>query len=327
MASPFAGKNVLVTGGAGYLGRGFLRLLRDTRSSANVTVYSRDEQKHYALRAKFPHVKTVIGDIRDTDRLTAVMAGQDIIIHAAALKHVPEAERDVSEAIANNVLGSQSVITAALRAGVQTVCGISTDKVCSPVNTYGATKMLMERAFQEAARMSPHTRFVCVRYGNVISSTGSVVPIFRDQIRQFGEVTITNLAMTRFWIRIDDALELIAEAVGDRANNGHTYVYRCGSMRILDVAQSCWQLEGREGTVQYRLIGTRPGEKFHETLVDQSEARYAQTVSGGAMTIIPPAYSQSGEGTSDGMAYTSDAPTFRFFPDEFVETIKDAMTV
>lgn len=304
------------------MGRGLLRYVQNNGIAARVTVYSRDESKHYALRSRYPGVNTVLGDICDTDRLAAAMAGHDVVIHAAALKYVPESERDVSQAVLINTVGSQSVAQAAARAGVQQVVGISTDKACSPRNTYGATKMLMERIFQEAQRMVPGVRYVNVRYGNVISSTGSVVPLFRDQLKNIGMVSITSPEMTRFWISIDDAIRLIEKALSDDMRRGHTYVARCAAMKILDVAQAVWN---QPGQCPNRVIGTRPGEKLHEDLVDTFEAPYS--MQDDSYIIIPPALSMAGEGTHEVMPYSSSLPDRWLTPSEFVTLIEDAERV
>lgn len=329
MASPFA-TNILITGGAGYLGRGILRYIDRNQIPAKVTVYSRDEAKHYSLKSRYPGVRTVLGDICDTDRLQAVMAGHDLVIHAAALKHIPEAERDVSEAIRVNVDGSRSVARAAMAAGVRRVVGISTDKVCSPRNTYGATKMLMERAFQEADRLSSDTRFTCVRYGNVISSTGSVVPLFTDQLQRDGFFSITSEKMTRFWLGINDAVRLVERAaVGHETICGCTFTLRCAAMGILDVARavslykaplSDWATKG------HKVVGVRPGEKLHETLVDAAEAPYAYEDDGGFIAIEP-AWSQQGESRSSVGEYSSDNAARQLSIEEFIVLIQDAESV
>lgn len=320
------GDSVLILGGAGFLGRGILRYMEHERTTpARVTVYSRDEAKHYALRARFPYVHTVLGDICDYDRLQAVMAGHDTVIHAAAVKYVPEAERDVTEAVRINVEGSRNVARAALAQGVKQVVAISTDKAVSPLNTYGATKMLMERIFQEAQRLAPpRLRFSCVRYGNVISSTGSVIPVFLDQIEKDGQVTITSPAMTRFWIPINDAVRLIMKALSDDTRRGHTYVYRCAAADIMEVATAAWRYSGRAGTPPNRLIGVRSGEKLSEELLSASEAAYAyEDAIDPAIIVVPPALSQRGEGTGVLTAYSSDMPASWLTADELVNQIRE----
>lgn len=321
--------DILITGGAGFLGRGILRHIEAAKIKSRVTVYSRDEHKQYALRGRFPWVRTVLGDICDTERLAAVAAGHDTIIHAAALKHVPEAERDVAEAIRINVIGSRSVAQAAVSANVGRVVAISTDKVCSPRNTYGATKMLMERAFQEAQRLAPRTHFSTVRYGNVVSSTGSVVPLFIDQINKAGFVTLTDPAMTRFWFPIDDAVSLINYALSDH-RRGHTYVAFCPAASIEVVAQAAWQLAGKDGSVQYKVIGTRPGEKLHETLIDSYEAPFVYSeegLHGEPLAVIPPATALAGSGDNAPIGYTSAYPHEWVSVESFITMIEDARLV
>lgn len=315
---------ILIVGGAGFLGRGILRKAQREKWPANFTVYSRDEHKHVALRARYPYVRTVLGDCTDQERLEAVMTGHDTVIHAAALKHIPEAERDVSQAITVNVDGSMAVARAAIHAGVSKVVGISTDKACSPRNTYGATKMLMERAFQEFARLAPGTDFATVRYGNVVSSTGSVVPLFRSQIRENGHVKITALEMTRFWLPIDEAVDLISYAV-KTATHGDIIVARCPSMKVTDVARAASLMEEiGDDRVDVDVIGTRPGEKLHEVLVDAYEAPYAFTTAQGYV-CIPAATSLAGEGVvSHPMPYVSSHPDRWMTPPEFVDLIRDA---
>ncbi len=325
--SPFA-TSICVLGGAGFLGRGLLRYIDRHNINANVTVYSRDEAKHYSLRSKFPQVRTVLGDICDTDRLTSVMAGHDLVIHAAALKHIPEAERDVSEAIRVNVEGSRSVIKAAIAARVSRVVGISTDKVCSPRNTYGATKMLMERAFQEADRLASDTEFTCVRYGNVISSTGSVVPLFTDQLKRDGRLSITSPEMTRFWLSIDDAVALVEKSLNFGFAGGITTL-RCAAMGIMDVAEAVSLYKGIPQKTSPKIIGLRPGEKLHETLIDEAEAPYAFEEEG--YIALEPALNQQGPGNVVGTlldgAYSSDEPARWLSIDEFVTLIQDAENV
>lgn len=327
--SPFANSNILITGGAGFLGRGIIRYIRyQGISDARITVYSRDEAKHYAMRARYPEVRTVLGDILDTERLAAVMSGHDIVIHAAALKHIPEAERDVTQAVSINVEGSRSVGWAALRSGVQQVVGVSTDKVCSPRNAYGMTKALMERMFQELARLG-QTRFSCVRYGNVISSTGSVVPLFLDQMERQGYLSITAEKMTRFWFGVDDAVRLIEHALRPSLlPNGQVYVARCPALGIMDVATAVLRYKGLNERAERRVIGVRPGEKLHETLVDEHEAPWA--ILDKMFIAIPPALLMTGASLpplgSEVKRYSSDVGPLLTI-DQFVELIRDAERV
>lgn len=323
--SPFAGRSILVTGGAGFLGRGFLRYLQQNDIPASVTVFSRDEQKHYELRKRYPAVRTVLGDILNVDRLADVMMGHDLVLHMAAIKHIPEAERDVAQAVSVNIDGSRNVARAALRTGVRDVIGISTDKVCDPVNAYGATKMLMERLFQEKSRIyADSIRFSCVRYGNVVSSTGSVVPLFTDQAQRLGLLSVTSERMTRFWFSVTEAVKLIEHALGDKVQvGGTTYVAPCPALGISSVAKAVLQYKGLPVTPQ-KIVGIRPGEKLHETLVTSSEAPWARK--SGGYIAIPPAYTHTGVPNNTIVRFSSDvAPLLTI--DEFVELIRDAETV
>lgn len=330
MTSPWAGHSILITGGAGFLGRGILRRIEHSAPPRpRVTIFSRDEHKHHALKQQYPWVNTSLGDVCDSDRLELVTAGHDIVIHAAAMKYVPEAERDVSEAVRVNIEGSRNVAVAAIRNNVKTVVGISTDKAVSPRNTYGMTKMAMERIFQEYNRLSQTpTRLVNVRYGNVVSSTGSVVPLFRQQIAEQGRPSITSGAMTRFWISIDDAVSLIEYAlINAHISPGATFVAACPAMSIEDVAKAVWQMEGKlPQDFEMSVIGTRPGEKIHELLVADFEAHYAVENHTDYFTI-PQAMALAGEGSSDVMPYESSLPRHTLEIDEFIRLIEDAERV
>ena len=324
MTSPFA-TSILITGGAGFLGRGILRYIERERIDASVTVYSRDEHKHHALRERYPKVRTVLGDVRDSDRLRMVMTGHEVVIHAAAMKHIPEAERDANEAIAVNVVGSQSVFASAGEALVKKVVAISTDKATSPRNTYGATKMLMERAMQEHARLSTTTQYSAVRYGNVVSSTGSVVPLFRKQIRAGQFVTVTSEKMTRFWMAIDDAVRLVERALSEVRPHGSTFVAECPAMRVTDVVEAAARLEGISAAPPVKIIGVRPGEKLHEVLLDTHEAPYSTR--DGHYFILPPALALTGDRINEVMPYESSAPTSWMDVDTMIDLMKDADSV
>lgn len=319
---------ILITGGAGFLARGIFRYLEQTESPARVTVYSRDEHKQHELRARYPHARTVLGDVRDIDRLRTVMAGHDVVIHAAAVKHIPEAERDVSQAIAVNVTGSYNVALAAIQSGVSNVVGISTDKVSSPRNAYGMTKALMERTFQEFARLAPDVRFTTVRYGNVVSSSGSVIPLFREQIKNDNCVKLTSMSMTRFWISVFDAIMLIDAALTDSNHNGGVYVNHCAAMTIHDVAQTVWRMMGNSGNVPTRVIGVRPGEKLHECLYDGYEAPYRLDTQWADTTVIPPVLQLVGEPPRfNAHEYVSSHPVRWLMHEEMHELIDDSTTV
>jgi UDP-N-acetylglucosamine 4,6-dehydratase len=206
-----------------------------------------------------------LGDVRDRDRLEAAMVGHDVVIHAAAMKYIPEGEMNVRECIAVNVDGARSVAQSAVRGGVRRVVGISTDKACEPVNVYGMTKALSERLFAE---MSQHldTTFTTVRYGNVVGSTGSVIPLFQRQLAERGRLTVTDPKMTRFWMSVDDAIDCIGFALDPARIPGSVTVPTPQAMTIGKLA-SCIA-----GDAPIDLIGARPGEKMHETLIHYQES-------------------------------------------------------
>ena len=269
---------VLISGGAGYLGRAFLRRAYerwdDTRLDWDVTIFSRDEQKQNQARRRYPQARYVLGDVCDTDRLAAAMTGHDVVIHAAAVKYIPEAEENPGECVRVNVDGARSVITAAVGAGVNTVVGISTDKAVRPLNCYGLSKAIQERLFTEAQhRSGPHgTRFQTVRYGNVVGSTGSVIPLFQWQLHHDGFVTLTDPHMTRFWMPVDEAVDTVLYALNAQWP-GSVTVPRPRAMRMGDLATT---LAG-ETPEAVKVIGIRPGEKEHEELMHATESAWMYT--------------------------------------------------
>lgn len=320
--------NVLVTGGAGFLGRAIIRRATREKWPADFTVYSRDETKQWELKHRYPDVRCVLGDVCDLGRLEALMSGIDYVIHAAAVKYIPEAEFNAEEAIRVNYEGSRAVARAAARAGVQKVVGISTDKACAPLNTYGASKMLMERLFGEANRWAD-TRFTTVRYGNVIGSTGSVIPLFARQVREHGEITVTDPRMTRFWLSVDEAIALILIAFAEAdARPGSTFVGANPAMSIISLADAVWRSEGRRGAVAVKTIGIRPGEKLHESLFNEQEAPRASWREG-----LPPGYTLA-PATAPALnepgipsGYSSDNPFRWLEADEMMRLIEDAKGV
>lgn len=262
-------QNVLITGGAGYLGRGIMRQLPDY----DYVVYSRDETKQDICKRSFPNANYVLGDIRDITRLSHTLMKYDVdtIIHAGAIKYIPEAEKNVEECISVNVDGSRNVAEAALACGVERVVGISTDKACEPINVYGATKMLMERLFREYGLIG-ETKFTITRYGNVVGSTGSVIPLFQRQI-EAGRITITDPYMSRFWISLNQAVELIGWAL--EADSGQMIVPKAQAMTIGDLADALIEISGKIQVFK-EVVGPRPGEKSHENLIHKYESVRAQ---------------------------------------------------
>lgn len=317
--------NILLTGGSGFAGRAIIRRALKEKWPARFTVYSRDETKQWDLKHRYPDVRCVLGDVaRDLDRLISVTQGHDVVIHLGAVKYIPEAEWNVSETIDVNIIGSRNVAIAARAAGVQTVVGISTDKACGPLNTYGLTKGIMERLFAESNRMGA-TKFVTVRYGNVVGSTGSVIPVFRQQMEEKKRIEVTDSRMTRFWISVDEAIDLILWSLklADK-NPGSTFIPFCPAMKITDLAKTIWNMYGsEEPNILY--TGIRPGEKLHEALFNEQEAPRITQI-GQEGFILAPATSK-GSNTPDMMAYTSDHPRVWITEKKMVELIKDAETV
>lgn len=315
--------NILITGGSGFLGRAILRKAEREGWPAHFTVYSRDETKQWELKRRYPHVRCVLGDVRgDLARLIAVMHGHDLVIHAAAVKYIPEAEFNVFEAVEVNIDGSRNVAMAAIAAQVATVVGVSTDKACAPLNLYGMTKAVMERLFGEANRMS-QTRFVTVRYGNVIGSTGSVIPAFKGQIERDGGVKVTDKRMTRFWLSHDAAVEQVLWAAESATKYpGSTFINPCSAMAIVDLAQAVWQSVGRDGVVPITYTGIRPGEKLHEALFNEQEGPRA-FVDDSGFFVLKPATDPAplGEGLH---SYASDMPSRWVGVDEMAGLITEA---
>lgn len=265
-------KVVLVTGGTGSFGKKFIEIMLKEYHPAKIIVFSRDELKQHEMRINGfddPSLRYFLGDIRDRDRLMRAFMGVDIVIHAAALKQVPACEYNPMEAIKTNILGSQNVIDAALDCGVKKVLAISTDKAVNPVNLYGVTKLGAEKLFVQSNAYAGgrDTRFSCTRYGNVVGSRGSVVPVFLQQ-RHTGKLTVTDERMTRFWISLDQGVRFVIRCV-EQMHGGEVFVPKIPSMTVKDLGLAM----APECEVIY--TGIRPGEKLHEVLVSEDEARAA----------------------------------------------------
>ncbi len=277
-------KVVLITGGTGSFGKKLTRILLDEYHPSKVIVYSRDELKQHEMRTSgydAANLRYFIGDVRDLDRMRRAFEGVDIVIHAAALKQVPACEYNPMEAIKTNILGSSNVIDAALDAGVEKVVALSTDKAVNPVNLYGATKLAAEKLFIQSNSYAGgrKTRFSCVRYGNVVGSRGSVVPVFLRQ-RENGEITITDDRMTRFWISLEQGVRFVIRCA-EQMHGGEVFVPKIPSMSIIGLAKAI----APESKVN--VIGIRPGEKLHEVLISEDEAR--TTVELEDMFVVQPA--------------------------------------
>lgn len=260
--------NVFVTGGAGTLGRAIAQRRKAEGWLGKLTVYSTDEHKHAYMRSLYPDVNFIQGDIRNSETLYNAMVGHDVVIHAAAVKVIPASEIASIDTLDVNVNGSLNVCFTALRAGVGHVLGISTDKACHPANAYGATKMLMEKVFQEYARIEHvHTQFHLVRYGNVIESTGSVVEAWRNAVATSEPVRITDENMTRFWLSPEQAVDYVVEAL--KFDSGLIFVPKMKSLSIGKLVEYSLGEEFENTTIVH--IPLRPGEKGHETLVTLEE--------------------------------------------------------
>jgi UDP-N-acetylglucosamine 4,6-dehydratase/5-epimerase len=265
------GKVVLVTGGTGSFGTSFVRRLLEEHEPAAVRIYSRDELKQSELERQLAddRLRFLIGDVRTLDRLTLATKGVDVIVHAAAMKQVPACEYNPFEAVQTNVIGAENVVSAAITNDVPLTLALSTDKAVNPVNLYGATKLCAEKIFTQgnAYAADSRARFSSVRYGNVVRSRGSVIPLFERQAHE-GELTVTDESMTRFWITLDEAVDFVVASLG-RMRGGEVFIPRIPSMRIGDLADAI------APGVPRRPVGIRPGEKVHEVLITEDESRHA----------------------------------------------------
>jgi UDP-N-acetylglucosamine 4,6-dehydratase/5-epimerase len=262
------GKTILVTGGTGSFGRKFTEIILKRYNLKKLIIFSRDEMKQYEMSQKFnpKNIRYFIGDVRDLGRLHRAFNGVDIIVHAAALKIVPSAEYNPFEVVKTNIMGSENVINAAIDNGIEKVIILSTDKAANPINLYGATKLCAEKMFIAANNYSPGgTKFSVVRYGNVFGSRGSILPFFKE-CRKKGKIPITDKRMTRFWINLQQGVEFVISCM-DSMEGGEVFIPKLPSMKIIDLARALAPECGLE------IIGIRPGEKLHETLVPADDAK------------------------------------------------------
>ena len=304
----FDGKSLLVTGATGSFGKKFVRRVLDTTTARRVVVFSRDELKQYEMRIAFdddPRLRFFIGDVRDYSRLRRAFDGIDFVVHAAALKQVPAAEYNPFEAVKTNIIGAQNIIDAAIDTGVQRVVALSTDKACAPVNLYGATKLVSDKLFVHGNSYAGEhtTRFAVVRYGNVVGSRGSVVPLFLRLAGQ-GRLPITDERMTRFWITLDQGVQFVLDSF-ERMRGGELFVPKIPSMRVADLAHAI------APDAELEVIGIRPGEKLHEQMISIDDARNAIDA-GDRYMIVPDrdawlsASPDAGRPVPEGFAYASD---------------------
>lgn len=302
-------KTILVTGGTGSFGKKFTETVLNHYQPKKLIIFSRDELKQHEMRQVWSDtdpdtpIRYFIGDVRDRDRLYRAMQGVDVVVHAAALKQVPACEYNPFEAVQTNVLGAKNIIDAAIDAGVSKVLALSTDKAVSPVNLYGATKLVAEKMFVQgnAYAGKRETRMSCVRYGNVVGSRGSVIPLFEQQ-RKRGKITITDARMTRFWITLEQGVQFVINCL-EQMLGGEVFVPKIPSMNIMDLSRAI------APDCEIETIGIRPGEKLHEVLISEDEARH--TLELDTLFVVQPAHpwweqgKVQGQSLPDGFSYTS----------------------
>lgn len=302
-------KVVLITGGTGSFGKKFIEILLKEKNPAKVIVFSRDELKQHEMQTSgknHPNLRYFLGDVRDLDRLRRAFQGVDIVVHAAALKQVPACEYNPFEAVKTNILGTQNVIDAALDSGVKKVFALSTDKAVNPVNLYGCTKAAAEKLVVQSNAYAGgrETRLSCVRYGNVVGSRGSVVPIFLQQ-KASGVLTVTDERMTRFWLSLDDGVRFVIRCI-EQMRGGEVFVPKIPSMAVKDLALAI------APEAEVKITGIRPGEKLHEVLISEDEAR--NTIELDDMFVVQPSgttwfgrdWEKVGKVLPDGFRYSSD---------------------
>ncbi len=323
------GANILITGGTGSFGRRFVRTVTERYKPERLIVYSRDELKQFHMRQdfpldRFPNLHLFVGDVRDRERLYRVMDGIDLVVHAAALKQVPTAEYNPLEAVKTNILGAANIVDAATDRGVARVMALSTDKAANPINLYGATKLCADKLFVAAnATGIGKTIFSAVRYGNVVGSRGSVIPYFLAQ-RSTGRLSVTDRRMTRFLITLKHGVEFVLDSV-EKMKGGEIFIPKIPSARIMDLAR----LTGPE--CEYEIIGIRPGEKLHETLVSEDDARL--TIELEDRYVIQPIHSywkkrdaknaHEGKPCADGFRYSSDTNAWWLTDEEILRLISE----
>jgi UDP-N-acetylglucosamine 4,6-dehydratase len=304
----FKNKTILVTGGTGSFGRAFVSDLLKNHDPKKVIVFSRDELKQFEMKSQLgddSRLRYFIGDIRDKDRLMRAFTNVDFIVHAAALKQVDTGEYNPREFVLTNVIGSQNVVDAAIDSGVSRVIALSTDKASSPINLYGATKLTADKLFTAANvyGANSHTFFSVVRYGNVMGSRGSIIPLFRELAAKGLEIPITDKRMTRFWITLDQAVSFVQEAFSEMSG-GELFIPRIPSMRITDLAMAL------APNSEIKEIGIRPGEKLHEEMISSDDSR--RTIKQDSKYIISPISAEwnyiepPGDKLPEGFSYKSD---------------------
>jgi UDP-N-acetylglucosamine 4,6-dehydratase (inverting) len=316
-----SGSTILLTGGTGSFGNAFIQRVSAQWPDATIRVFSRDELKQSEMRSAYgdaDNLRFFVGDVRNRTRLTRAMRGADVVVHAAAMKQVPACEYNPFEAVQTNILGAQHIVDAAIDTGVERVVALSTDKAVNPVNLYGATKLCQEKIIVQGNAYASHssTKLSCVRYGNVVGSRGSVVPVFKAQAAA-GKLTITDERMTRFWITLSQAVDLVAFAL-EHMVGGEVFIPKIPSMRVVDLADAIAPGLPRE------VIGIRAGEKLHEVLITGDESRH--TIDAGEVYVVLPEHPwwtehprwMGGKPLPDGFVYASDSNHEWLSADELV---------
>jgi len=329
-------KTILITGGTGSFGKKVIQLVLEKYEPKKLIVFSRDELKQFEMQQRwnmkdYPCVRYFLGDVRDKERLLRAFSGVDYVIHAAALKQVPAAEYNPQECIKTNVLGAMNIIDAALQCGVKKIVALSTDKACNPINLYGATKLCSDKLFVAANVYGGFdgTRFSVVRYGNVVGSRGSVVPFFKERM-ETGVLPITDPRMTRFWITLAQGAEFVLKCL-EIGRGGEIFVPKIPSMKMTELAKAiCPECE-------QKIVGIRPGEKIHEMLISEDEAR--NTVDFAECFVVQPHLKRrkelldvegDGKMCPEGFLYTSDKnPMFMTVDDlkQMVLEIEDDFSI
>jgi UDP-N-acetylglucosamine 4,6-dehydratase len=321
-------KTVLITGGTGSFGKRCTgAILKRFPNIKRLIIYSRDEYKQYLMAQEFtdadyPCMRYFIGDIRDKERLHRAFSDVDYVIHTAALKQVPAAEYNPFEAVKTNIIGSQNVINCAIEQGVRKVIALSTDKAANPINLYGATKLCSDKLFVAGNSLAGRdgARFSVVRYGNVVGSRGSVIPFFLEKKKQGNPLPVTDPRMTRFWITLDQGVAFVLSCLG-AMSGGEVFVPKIPSMNIMDLANAIWEDAPIEN------VGIRPGEKLHEIMIAQDDAR--NTIEFDAHYIIKPSYcfrecridESGGRPVDEGFEYNSGTNTWWLTVKELREMI------
>lgn len=325
----FNGKNILITGGTGSFGKKYTEIILSKYKPNKIIIYSRDELKQYEMAQTFndPCMRYFIGDVRNEARLIEAMNDVDIVIHAAALKHVPIAEYNPIECIKTNIDGAENVISAAIKNDVDKVIALSTDKASGPINLYGATKLVSDKLFVAANNVvgSRKTRFAVVRYGNVVGSRGSVVPFFKKLINDGAkELPITDVEMTRFLITLEDGVKFVLDNF-ERMHGGEIFIPKIPSLKMVDLADAL------APKLPHKVIGIRPGEKLHEVMITADDS----VVEFDTYYVIKPtiqfnhlvdynsnALGQKGKDIGIGFEYNSLNNNQWFTKDEFLDMVE-----